>query len=144
MHHRNSAPQLALLRLPHASLSLYHGSCWPSSHRCRACTAVACSPREASPPDCCCHRARGHRLRPITGGCTDARPLSSSTATAQLGSHYGVLCSPDCHVLLKAHVTSVCFECFRCFRGTLQVFQIDVAKIDRYVTYVIMVVHVCC
>jgi hypothetical protein len=30
------------------------------------------------------------------------------------------------------------------FRGMLQVFYMDVAKVDRYVAYVAMVVHVCC
>jgi hypothetical protein len=45
---------------------------------------------------------------------------------------------------LKTHVASVCFKCFRFFSGTLQVFHIDVAKVDRDVAYVAMVVHVCC
>ena len=36
------------------------------------------------------------------------------------------------------------FECFRCFSGMLQVFQMDVAKLDRDVAYIAMVVHVCC
>jgi hypothetical protein len=31
-----------------------------------------------------------------------------------------------------------------CFRGMLQVFYVDVAKLDRDVAYVAMVVHVCC
>jgi hypothetical protein len=47
-------------------------------------------------------------------------------------------------VHLKAHVASVCFKCFSCFRGMLQVFHMDVAKVDRDVAYVAMVVHVCC
>ena len=42
------------------------------------------------------------------------------------------------------HVASVHFKCFRCFRSMLQVFHTDVAKVDRDVTYVAMVVHVCC
>ena len=45
---------------------------------------------------------------------------------------------------LKAHVASVTFKCFTYFRGMLQVFYIDVAKVDRDVAYVAMVVHVCC
>jgi hypothetical protein len=32
--------------------------------------------------------------------------------------------------VLKTHVASVCFKCFRCFRGMLQVFGMDVAKVD--------------
>jgi hypothetical protein len=39
------------------------------------------------------------------------------------------------------HVVSVHFKCFR---GMLQVFHTDVAKTDRDVAYVAMIVHVCC
>jgi len=42
------------------------------------------------------------------------------------------------------HVTSACFKCFRCFVGMFQVFHADVAKVDRDVAYVAMIVHVCC
>jgi hypothetical protein len=44
-------------------------------------------------------------------------------------------------VALKAHVARVCFKCFK---GILQVFQMDVKKVDRNVAYVAIVVHVCC
>jgi hypothetical protein len=44
----------------------------------------------------------------------------------------------------KAHVASVCFKYFRCFICMLQVFHVDVAKVDRGVAYVAMVIHVCC
>jgi hypothetical protein len=37
-------------------------------------------------------------------------------------------------VALKAHVARVCSNCFRCFRDILQVFHMDVAKIDRCCT----------
>ena len=70
-------------------------------------------------------------------------PILLCTATAQPGSRYAVLRPPDCHVLLKAFVASVCFECFTCFRGMLQVFQMDVVKIDWAVAYVAIVVHAC-
>jgi hypothetical protein len=39
------------------------------------------------------------------------------------------------------HVASLYFSCFRCI---FQVFYTDVAKVDRDVAYVAMVVHVCC
>ena len=39
------------------------------------------------------------------------------------------------------HVAIVCFKCLRCFRGMLQVFHVDVAKVDRDVA---MVVYVYC
>jgi hypothetical protein len=52
---------------------------------------------------------------------------------------------------LKEHVANICFKCFRCFRGTLEVFYIDVVKVDRDVSkvdpdvaYVAMVVYICC
>ena len=83
-------------------------------------------------------------MRPIAGA-TQPPPLpSSSTAIAQPRSRCAVLRSLDCHVLLKAHVASLCFEYFRCFRCMLQVFQMDVVKVDRDVAYVAMVVHVYC
>ena len=42
-----------------------------------------------------------------------------------------------------ASISDACFKCFRCFGGMLQVFRMNVAKVDR-VAYVAMVVHVCC
>jgi hypothetical protein len=47
-------------------------------------------------------------------------------------------------LLLKVHVISVCFKCFICFKGMLQVFYMDVAKVDRDDAYVAVVVHLCC
>jgi hypothetical protein len=43
------------------------------------------------------------------------------------------------HCVLKTHVVRVCFKCFRCFIWTLQVFHVDVAKVDRDVAYVALV-----
>jgi hypothetical protein len=45
---------------------------------------------------------------------------------------------------LKLHVARVSFKCFKCFRGMLQVFYTDIAKVDRDVAHVVMVIHVCC
>jgi hypothetical protein len=42
-----------------------------------------------------------------------------------------------------SHVANVSFKYFRCFRGTLQVFHVDVAKVDRDVTHVAMAIHIC-
>jgi hypothetical protein len=42
------------------------------------------------------------------------------------------------------HVASTCFKCSRCFVGMFQVFHANVAKVDRDVAYVVMIVHVCC
>jgi hypothetical protein len=140
-YHRDSALRPAPPRLPHASLSTVPPGL--HLHRRHTCTATACSPREAAPGDCCCCLHHGHRVRPIVRDRTAACPLPSSfsTATAQPGFRCAVLRSPGCHVLLKAHVVNVCFECFR---GILQMFQMDVAKVDQDVAYVTMIVHVYC
>jgi hypothetical protein len=52
---------------------------------------------------------------------------------------------------LKEHVANVYFKCFNCFIGRLQVFYIDVAKVDRdvakvnrYVAHVAMTKYACC
>jgi hypothetical protein len=44
---------------------------------------------------------------------------------------------------LEANVAGIYFKCFKCFRGMLQVFHMDIAKVDRDVSYVAIVVHVC-
>jgi uncharacterized membrane protein len=38
---------------------------------------------------------------------------------------------------LKEHVANVCFKCFRYFRGMLQVFYIDIGKVDWDVAKVV-------
>jgi hypothetical protein len=47
-------------------------------------------------------------------------------------------------VALKLHVASIYFKCFKCFRGMLQIFYIDVAKVDRDVAHVAMVFSSVC
>jgi len=42
------------------------------------------------------------------------------------------------------HVASLCFKCFSYFRCMFQMFSTNVAKVDRDVVYVAMVVYVCC
>jgi hypothetical protein len=75
----------------------------------------------------------------------DSRGLHKRPSAVILLLHHdrivGMLRPPDCHVLLKAYATSVCFECFRCFRGMLQVFQMDVAKVEQDVAYVAKVYY---
>jgi hypothetical protein len=59
----------------------------------------------------------------------------------------GTGCPPPCTALygrVKLHVASLCSKCFGCFIDMLQVFYVDVAKVDRDVAYVAMDVHVCC
>jgi hypothetical protein len=45
---------------------------------------------------------------------------------------------------LKAHVASSCFKYFRYFICMLQLFHMDIVKVDRDIAYVAMVIHVCC
>ena len=42
------------------------------------------------------------------------------------------------------HVATLCFKCFNCFRYMFQLFHADVAKVDRNVACIAMLVHVCC
>jgi hypothetical protein len=42
------------------------------------------------------------------------------------------------------YIENICFNCCRCSRGMLQVFRIDVVKVDQNITYVAMTIHVCC
>jgi len=42
------------------------------------------------------------------------------------------------------HVASLCLKCFSCFICIFQVFHMDVAKVDRDVTYIVVVARVCC
>jgi hypothetical protein len=43
----------------------------------------------------------------------------------------------------NTRVSSVYFKCFRCFIYILQIFHLDVAKVDLNVAYVAMAIHVC-
>jgi hypothetical protein len=47
------------------------------------------------------------------------------------------------HMLLcvYTHVLSICFKCLGCFRLMLQVFHLDVAKVDLDIAYVSMAMH---
>jgi len=49
------------------------------------------------------------------------------------------------HILqrLYTYVSSVCSDCFICFRHMLQVFHLDVAKVDLDAVYICMVASVC-
>jgi hypothetical protein len=45
--------------------------------------------------------------------------------------------------VLKAHLANLYFKCFICFRYMLQVFYLDVVKVDLDVEYVASVSEVC-
>jgi hypothetical protein len=59
-------------------------------------------------------------------------PVSSSVMTSLHSS------KQQDDIALKAHIASACFKCFR---GMLQVYYIDVAKVDRDVAHVEMTIH---
>jgi hypothetical protein len=42
-----------------------------------------------------------------------------------------------------AYVTVALYACFTCFRLMLQVFHLDIAKVDLNVAYVVMTIHAC-
>jgi hypothetical protein len=46
-------------------------------------------------------------------------------------------------IWLYPHVSSACFECCACFILTLQVFYLDVVKVDLDVAYVATTIHAC-
>ena len=39
--------------------------------------------------------------------------------------------------MIKTHVASYVFKCFRCFRDMLQMFHMDLAKVDRAVASIL-------
>jgi hypothetical protein len=51
--------------------------------------------------------------------------------------------TPLAHVALKAYVVNICVKCFRCSRYMLQVFHMDVTKVDLDVAYVVMAILAC-
>jgi hypothetical protein len=46
--------------------------------------------------------------------------------------------------LPPSYVANIYSNCFRYFRVILQLFHMDVAKVDRDVAYVAMAIHLCC
>jgi hypothetical protein len=57
---------------------------------------------------------------------------------SSVSSRYCIYC-----LWLYTYVSSVCFEYFRCFRLKLQVFHLNVAKVDLNVAYVAMTIYAC-
>jgi hypothetical protein len=87
------------------------------------------------------HRPTAYkRCEPLPISAAEQLPLVNSTRRRA----YILPSSKEMLRCAEMHVASVCIKCFICFRRMLQVFQIDVAKLDRDVAYVAMVVHVCC
>ena len=69
-------------------------------------------------------RAAPSRMRQASGARAPLLPLAPTLrpeSTAPAPSPY---------------VANICFKCFRCFGGVLQVFHMDVAKVDRDGAYV--------
>jgi hypothetical protein len=84
-----------------------------------------------------------HQARRTEGSSAPAAALDGYRATSEL--YIDELHTPSLHfskkqrdVALKVHVASVHFKCFR---GTLQLFHKDVAKIDRDIAIVAMVLY---
>jgi hypothetical protein len=123
-------------------------SCWPLARGAaegarragRACSLDApragsgltllAHPRAGAYPAQCLYRHTGELHAPLTS------TLASSSATTSLQSS-----NLQGDIVLKAHVTSVCFKCFRCFIWMSHVSHLDIAKVDRDVA---IAIHVCC
>jgi hypothetical protein len=79
-----------------------------------------------------CSTGELHALPP-----TSPLALSSETTSLYSSKQQG-------GIVLSVYVASICFKCFICFRSMLQVFHMDVAKVDRDVAHGAMDIHVCC
>ena len=107
--------------------------------------AARCCPLQVAlpwPPRCSCGRCLpsatcSHCRRPVAYKRRRAAAFGEHHTPTSLHS-----AEQQGDVALKAHVARACFNYFKCFRGMLQV--MDVAKIDRDVAHVAIVVHVCC
>jgi hypothetical protein len=104
---------------------------------CQAQRDTAASlPRRAATASLPCRAATAEPLPTSTVGL-----LSPANSKCRRAS---ILLSSKEMFALKLHVASVYFKCFKCLRNMLQVFYTDTTKVDRDVTHVAMVVHVCC
>jgi hypothetical protein len=72
------------------------------------------------------------------------RPSHAPPAAAVSQGHLHYASSPHAptHVALKENVVNLCVKCFRCSRCMLQVFHMDIAKVDLNVVYVAVAIHV--
>jgi hypothetical protein len=67
-------------------------------------------------------------------GCARAPPLVLVLlARYRIPPRRSVDSGPD---LPLPYVANICFKCFRCFRGILQLFHMDVAKVDRDIAHI--------
>ena len=107
----------------------------------------------ASKPPCSpVARCVGARPTLISRPCAGARPaqclrwgtgeLHASSPTSAATSSSATMSLHSSKQQGDIALESVCFKCFRCFKGVLQVFHIDVAKVDRDIAHVAMAIHV--
>jgi hypothetical protein len=146
-----------LTEIPH---SLACGFTTPSSPPHRQETRGATIPRHALHPRCgafllihaapaasaCpCHLARqGARSLTQVVLAQAARVGARHFAGAPVSSMHwrrALFSKQQGDIALKTHIASICFRCFKCM---LQVFRMNVAKVDWDVAYVAMVIHVYC
>jgi hypothetical protein len=83
-----------------------------------------------------CRRRALNRRPPHHSVASSFVPVSSSASSSL---H---LSKQQAYAAMKAHDAIVCLKYFRCFRGMLEVLYIDVAKVDRNVAHVVIIVHV--
>jgi hypothetical protein len=118
------------LRLPHVLLSTAPPTDLPL-HRRRA---------RSQSPEYFCWLHRGHRSSTCTpiAGDRFQLPARCHPPSPPRPHSWIPLCSALSARLpgfVESHIASVYFKCFRCFKCMLQVFQIDIVKVDRDFAY---------
>jgi hypothetical protein len=153
-------PQLVSLIVVHRTICPHQADSWWRSHpmSSRAMSAIVFAPRCVVPgPRSCTPCPVPRRVEVLLMPPFPTRrswPLSTSVPPRRLTSARDVTRSgvarpgvgfsrrTSCS-LPSSDVASACCKCFRYFICMLQVFHVDVAKVDRDVAYVAMVIHVC-
>jgi hypothetical protein len=122
----------------------------PTSHQ--RLSLLARSPTRCAPARVARSRAFGRATPPLlmlvvpsrASGRSPAESRAPMSAARVGGARAPRPESTDWSQPLLPYVANVCFKCFRYFRGMLQVFRMDVAKVDREVAYVASVSDACC
>jgi hypothetical protein len=127
--HHIRAQAAAFLPLHHAHRALRRRGCRPPH--------VARRPGDGS-------SLAGPRPGVGAAGCCQVASPSSAAGWPKPTVPRSTLRCPEEEEWQTMHVSRLRFKCFRSSIGMLQVFHMDVAKVDRDVAYVAMVVHVCC
>ena len=105
-------------------------------------TAGHATSASTSPPSISCTRSPGQ----ISAGTSPplVLPLACCWYARPALHRASIRPSSKQMLLLEANVASVCVRVFQMFQSYVASVSMDVAKVDREVSYVAMAVHVCC